>query len=250
MADRLAVGDLARRAEVDELRLYRSIRPEVEVGRSDAAPVRHDDGALDAVFELADVTRPGIAVDRSERVRCEGLNAWVELAAEAVDEMPREQDRVARAFGERGDFHHDLGEPVIEILAEAALGDHRVEVLVRRADDARVDRDRLAAADALDHALLEEAQQLDLERQRNVADLVEEKRAGLRQLDLADVRFDRASEGAALVPEQLRFEQVLRDRRAIDGDELALAAARLVHSAREQLLARAARAQQHDGNVG
>ena len=45
-----------------------------------------------------------------------------------------------------------------------------------------------AAADALDHPLLEEAQQFDLERQRNVADLVEEQGAALGQLDLADVR--------------------------------------------------------------
>jgi hypothetical protein len=48
---------------------------------------------------------------------------------------------------------------------------------VGRADDPGVDRDRLAAADPLDHPFLEEAQQLDLERQRDVADLVEEQGA-------------------------------------------------------------------------
>src|SRR4029079_6629495 len=69
VADRLAVGDLAGRAEVDELGLYRSIRPEVEVGRSDAAPVRHDDCALDAVLELADIAGPGIGIDRGQRIR-------------------------------------------------------------------------------------------------------------------------------------------------------------------------------------
>ncbi len=71
------------------------------------------------------------------------------------------------------------------------------------------DRDRPAPADALDHALLEEAQQLDLERQRHVADLVEEQRAAAGQLDLALGGLDRAGEGALLVPEQLAFEQGL-----------------------------------------
>ena len=66
------------------------------------------------------------------------------------------------------------------------LGDQRLQVLVGRADDAHVDRDLLAAADALDHAVLQEAQQLRLQRQRHVADLVEEQRAAVGDLDLAD----------------------------------------------------------------
>jgi hypothetical protein len=94
---------------------------------------------------------------------------------------------------------------------------------VRGADDARVDRDRLAPADALDHPLLQEAQQLDLQRQRDVADLVEEQGAALRQLDLAGRGLDRAGEGAALVAEQLGLEQVLGDGGAVDGDERAAA---------------------------
>ena len=132
-------------------------------------------------------TLPGqrMGVDRGERVGGEALDLGVHLAREAVEEMAGEQHRVARPLGEAGDLHDDLGEAIIEVLAEAAVGDHRLEVLVRRADDARVDGDRLAAADALDHPLLQEAQQLDLQRQRNVADLVEEQRAALGQLDLA-----------------------------------------------------------------
>ena len=95
------------------------------------------------------------------------------------------------------------------------------------ADDARVDRDRLAPADPLDHPLLQEAQQLDLQRQRDVADLVEEQRAAMGQLDLALGRLDRAGEGALLVAEQLAFEQVLGDRRAVDRDEARRRARRL-----------------------
>ena len=122
---------------------------------------------------------------------------------------------------EARDLHHDFRQPIIEVVAEPAVGDHRVEVLVGRADDASVDRDRGAAADPLDHPLLKEAQQLDLERQRDVADLIEEQGAALRQLDLARRRLDRPGKSAALISEQLGLKQVLRNCRAIDGDELA-----------------------------
>ena len=74
---------------------------------------------------------------------------------------------------------------VEQVLAEQ-LGRHGLlEVLVRGRDDPHVDLDRLAAAHALDHLLLEHAQQLGLERQVHVADLVEEHRALVRQFELA-----------------------------------------------------------------
>ena len=122
---------------------------------------------------------------------------------------------------------------------------------MRGADDARIDRDRRAAADPLDHPLLKEPQQFHLQRQRNVADFVEKQRPALRQLDLAGRSFDRSGKGAALIAEQLGFQQVFRNCRAVDGDELAFAARRfLVHRAGQQFLAGTACAEQHHRNVG
>ena len=72
-------------------------------------------------------------------------------------------------------------------------------------------------ADALDHALLQEAQQLRLQGHRKIADLVQEQRAAIRGLDLADRALDGARIGALLVAEELALEQRFRDRRAIDG---------------------------------
>ncbi len=95
---------------------------------------------------------------------------------------------------------------IIEILAETPLGDHRVDILVRRTDDPGVDRDWLAPPDPLDHALLQEAQQLHLKGQGNVADLVEEQGTALGLFDLALGGLDRAREGALFMPKQLAFE--------------------------------------------
>ena len=75
------------------------------------------------------------------------------------------------------------------------------------------------AADWIDLAFLNGAQELDLRVQRQFADLVEEKRAAIGLDELADVFVGRAGEGALLVAEQDRFDEILRQRPAIDGDE-------------------------------
>ena len=95
---------------------------------------------------------------------------------------------------------------------------------MRGGDDAHVAADRHVIADALEHALLQHAQQLHLHRQAHVADLVEEQRAALGDLEAALAGGDRAGEGAFLVAEQLAFEQLGRNGAAVDGDERPLAA--------------------------
>ena len=79
---------------------------------------------------------------------------------------------------------------------------------MRRRDDAHVDRERLGAADALERALLEHAQQLGLRLGRHVADLVEEDRAAVRGLEAADAARVGAGERALLVAEELALEEL------------------------------------------
>src|SRR5690606_20804046 len=108
--------------------------------------------------------------------------------------------------------------------------------------DADVDAARLAAAaEALDLTLLQHAQELHLHVAADLADLVEEQRAAVRRLEAAIARDGGAGERALLVAEQLGLEDRLRDRGAVDRDERALGARRIiVQCAREQLLAGAA----------
>ena len=115
---------------------------------------------------------------------------------------------------------HDV-EPVVEILAEAAALDLVLEDAVRRGDDADVDLLGLAVADAEDDALLERAQQLHLEVERQLADLVEEERALVGRLELAGPRRDGARERALHVAEELALDEVLGDGAAVDDDERA-----------------------------
>ena len=121
---------------------------------------------------------------------------------------------------------------------------------MRGGDDAHVAADRDVVADALEHALLQHAQQLHLHRRAHVADLVEEQRAALGDLEAALAGGDRAGEDAFLVAEQLALEQVGGNRAAVDGDEGPLAArAEIVDGARGDFLAGAGFAEHQNGGI-
>ena len=93
-------------------------------------------------------------------------------------------------------------------------------------------RTSLRAAEPRELAVLQHLQQLRLQRQLHLADLVEEHRAVVGELELARLVLDGAGERAALEPEQLRLEQLGRQRRAVDLDERLVAARRRAVDAR------------------
>ena len=62
-------------------------------------------------------------------------------------------------------------------------------------------------------ALLQHAQELHLHLAGELADLVEEQGAAVRELEATGLLRDRAGERAALVAEELALEQVLRGSR-------------------------------------
>ncbi len=98
----------------------------------------------------------------------------------------------SRAIAERRQHEARDVQAVVEVLAEALLGDRGEELLVRRRDDAHVDLDRLVLADAADLVLLDRAEELRLEGERRLRDLVEEERAAVGLLEEALARRDRA----------------------------------------------------------
>src|SRR5207248_11404387 len=83
------------------------------------------------------------------------------------------------------------------------------------------------AAEALDFALLERAQEFRLQARLHLADLVQEQRAAVGLLEAADPPPVGARERALLVSEELRLEQRLRDRGAVHLDQRPARALRL-----------------------
>ena len=73
-------------------------------------------------------------------------------------------------------------------------------------DQARPQRDELVAAQAVEFHLLQNAQQLDLREEAQVADFIQEQRAVAGLLEVAFARPDGAGERALFMPEQLGFD--------------------------------------------
>ena len=93
-------------------------------------------------------------------------------------------------------------------------------------------------ADRAHRALLDRAQQLDLHRQRQLADLVEEQGAAVGRLEQAFLVGAGAGEAALAVAEELALHQLGRDRAAVDRHERpGRARAQAVDVARDDLLA-------------
>ncbi len=141
-------------------------------------------------------------------------------------------------------------EAVEEILPEPPGLDVRLQVPVGRGDDADVGVAGARLADPLEVLLLQEAQQLGLQRRRDLADLVEEQRPPLGHLDPPRLIADRAGERPLGVSEQLARQQLLRQRRAVGDHERARGARALaVDGARQDALAGAVLAGDEDGRV-
>ena len=104
---------------------------------------------------------------------------------------------------------------------------------MRRRHHPHVDLGELRRAEALDLLALEDAEELRLQLEGQLADLVEEDRAAVGRLERAGALPVGAGERAPLVTEELGLDQVLADRAAVHDDEgLAGAWAVLVDRAR------------------
>ena len=108
-----------------------------------------------------------------------------------------------------------------------------------------------AAADAVEFALLQDAEQFRLGVRGQIADLVEEDGAALGQLESADAPGDGAGEGTFLVAEQFALDEPGRQGGAVDLDErLVLPPAVGMDRPRNEFLARPRLARDEDGGVG
>ena len=119
--------------------------------------ITEQDGALDGSAELPNVTRPIMPPELIEQVlRCARMPG--ELFVEGLDE----QWNVVAALAQgRQSERHDV-EPIVEVGAKRAAVDGSAQVLVGGRDHANVDARLIAPADALDHAVLDHAQQARL----------------------------------------------------------------------------------------
>src|SRR6516165_7469690 len=176
-------------------------------------------GAEDRIFQLADIARPIIGGKERLRLGAEAANPFALFGGKAGAKASREIGNIVAPRPERRNVNGKDIQPVIEILAEEAALDEFDQVLIGRRNQPDIDLDRALAANGIDLAFLQGAQKLDLDLQRQFADLVEKKRAAMRLDEFAGVLFVRAGKGALLMPEQDRLDEIFRQGPAVHRDE-------------------------------
>ena len=168
-------------------------------------------GAFHGVAEFADVAGPGVAF---EAFGDGGGESGLGLG-EFSEETGGEREDVLGAFAQCGQVDLEDGEAVEEVFAEAAGFDLVVEVAVGGGEEARGGVVFAIRADALEAAVLRDAEELGLELRGHLGDLVEKEGAGAGFLEAADALVDGTGEGAFFVTEEFGFEQVFWERGAV-----------------------------------
>ena len=104
---------------------------------------------------------------------------------------------------------------VEEVFAEPPVRHFLFQVFVGGGNHPRVHLDAAVASQGFDPLLLQHPQHLGLGAQAHIADLVQENRAPVGLLELADLIVGGAGEGSPPVAEELAFDQLVGDGGAV-----------------------------------
>src|SRR5436305_4204247 len=113
-----------------------------------------------------------------------------------------EQTYVRLALAQGGHEDREDVEAIVKVFAELARADGLLKILIGRGDKAHIGFDGFRAAEPLELALLQNAQELNLRRAIEVAYLVKKERPAFGQLEAPFFSSVRACERALLVAEE------------------------------------------------
>ena len=209
------------------------------VGRHGAGRTEGVDRALERRLQLADIPGPRVPGQELERVPRDPLCLGTIAAVEAPEGVRDEQGHVVPPLPERRRADREHVQAVEEVGPEPAGADFGGEIPVRRGHDAHVHAADAALPDATQLALLKRAEEPALHGGARVADLVQEERPAVRELEESGTVGVRAGERALRVAEELALDQGIGDRREVVRDERPRGARSLaVERPRDELLPR------------
>src|SRR5690554_1728486 len=151
-----------------------------------------------------------------------------------------ERKEILDAFAKRRHAKARLLESGEKIAAEALLLNEPFEIAMGRRDDAHIDFLGARPAKGKDLALLKYAKELGLCLEGHIADLIEEERSAVCGTDEALAIPIGTCIRSALDSEELGFDEVWRQRRAVNRDELASSPALFVDGSSHELFPRVA----------
>ena len=193
-------------------------------GDEERSTAREDDGPFEKVLKLTDVSRSVPTRERCHGFLRDSVDDFSQAPAVFRDKVPHKQRDVSGSFAKRRSENGQYLEAIKQIAPELFLLDPLSQFSVGGRDQANVVGDRPVSAKALDFALLERAQDLRLEIERQLADFIEKERTFMRQFQAADFARNGSGEGAFFVTKELAFQQTCRDGGAIQFDKCPVAA--------------------------
>ncbi|MPM67283.1 hypothetical protein SDC9_114205 [bioreactor metagenome] len=163
--------------------------------------------------------------------------------------MLRQQRNVLNQAAQGGRVDGEDVETVIKVLSEALLLHHVLQAAMGGGDYPDIHRHGKPPPDFFNFPLLKHPQDFRLQRQGHVADFVQKDCAAVGQLEFAGVAaLERPGKGSLFVAEQLGFQQIVWNGRAVDADKgLVAAGAELMDRVGHQLLAGAGFSQDQNG---
>src|SRR5271155_1207310 len=162
------------------------------------------EAALDDILEFAHIAGPAICREPRECGRGESLkHLAAQFARHAAREMLGEQRDVLGTLAQWRDGDDVEGQTGEEIAAEAAAFGERRAIGVGGGNEADIEVVHLVAADALEAAVFDDAQDLLLHGERSGGDLVEEQGAAIGDLKAREAAARRTGESARLMAEEL-----------------------------------------------
>src|SRR6185503_12414102 len=114
----------------------------------------HDDEPLNHVLQFADIARPGVILHDFERLRFELLEGPIVRRAVHAEEVIGQQRQIARALLERWNENGNNIDAVVKVLAETALADQFLQIVVGSSNQPEIDFLRRASAHPLKRAFL------------------------------------------------------------------------------------------------
>ena len=126
------------------------------------APLGQHDGAFYGIFQLTDVAGPRIILKRTYGLRIYAGHRLIGFFADAFQKVLRQDGNIIDASLKRRNFKLDDIQPVIEILAEGAALNFLGKIPMRGADEAKLHRNSLIAADPVEGLFLYHPKKIDL----------------------------------------------------------------------------------------
>jgi len=208
------------------------------VFRPDATGRAEDEGVFDAVLQFPDVARVVVAHEHGQGGVGKAGDGLAGHEVLAFDEGGREQRDILGAFPQGRQHDPGHAQAVEEIAPEGSRLGHGRQIPVGGRDHPDIGRQAFFRAEGLVDALLEHAQELDLERQGQLPHFVEKKRASGRQGEPALAGGLGVGKRPLGVAEEFRFEEFARYGAAVDRHErTVLAGTQIVDGPGEEFLA-------------